>query len=117
HTDPTHPNPTRDWIDATINQVVYFLDLVKQKLARPRDDMMTRLLDVEVANDDGSTARLIDEEIAGFSTLIAAAGSETVTKQVGNGVVLFGRNPGEWRKALDDPAKMTGAVEEVLRYW
>ena len=54
---------------------------------------------------DGSTHRLDDAEIAGFATLLAAAGSETVTKLVGNGVVLFARHPDEWRKLLDDPDK------------
>ena len=40
-----------------------------------------------------------------------------MTKLVGSGVVLFHRNPGEWRKVLDDPGQRVGAVEEVLRYW
>ena len=31
--------------------------------------------------------------------------------------MLFHRNPGEWQKVLDDPAKIVNAVEEVLRYW
>ena len=31
--------------------------------------------------------------------------------------MLFARNPGEWQKVLDDPAKAVPAVEEVLRYW
>ncbi len=32
-------------------------------------------------------------------------------------MVLFGRYPGEWRKILDDPSKIPGAVEETLRFW
>ncbi len=82
--------------------------------------MISRLTEVEVETadeGDGSTHRLDDAEIAGFATLLAAAGSETVTKLVGNGVVLFARHPDEWRKLLDDPDKGAGAVEEVLRYW
>jgi cytochrome P450 len=47
---------------------------------------------------------------------LAAAGSETVTKLVGNAVVLFARNPDEWRKVLDDPSRIPNALEEVLRY-
>ena len=34
-----------------------------------------------------------------------------------NAVVLFHRNPDEWREVLDDPATIPGAVEETLRYW
>jgi cytochrome P450 len=63
-------------------------------------------------------AGLTDEEVAGFGTLIGGAGSETVTKLIGNGVVLFDRNPGEWARVLADPdAALPGAIEEILRYW
>ena len=48
---------------------------------------------------------------------MAAAGSETVTKLVGNAVVLFHRHPEQWAKVLDDPGVIANAVEEILRYW
>ncbi len=64
-----------------------------------------------------SAAGLSDEEVAGFSILLAAAGSETVTKLIGNGVVLFGRNGDQWAKVLADRALLVPAVEEILRYW
>jgi len=115
--EPDDPRTPQAGIEAGLHQVLYFLDLIKVKRRAPEDDMISRLLEVEVELDDGSHAKLTDEEIAGFATLLAAAGSETVTKQVGNGIVLFHRNPGEWQKLLDDPGKMTNAVEEVLRYW
>ncbi len=117
HREPDDPNPTRDGMEAGLNQVMYFLELIKAKRAHPVDDMISRLCVVEVEGDDGSRQQLTDDEIAGFSTLIAAAGSETVTKLVGSGAVLFHRNPGEWKKVLDDPARSVDAVEEVLRYW
>jgi cytochrome P450 len=117
HREPDDPKPTQAGIEGSIQQLLYFHELAKEKRAHPDDGMVTRLTEVEVEGDDGTMSRLTDEEIAGFAVLIAAAGSETVTKQVGNGVVLFARNPGEWQKVLDDPGKMPGAVEEVLRYW
>ena len=46
-----------------------------------------------------------------------SAGSETVTKLVGNAIVLFFRNPGEWQKVCNEPALIPNAVEETLRYW
>jgi cytochrome P450 len=61
--------------------------------------------------------RLTDHEIVEFATLLASAGSETVTKMIGNAVVLFHRHRTEWRKLVDDPAKIPNAIEEVLRYW
>jgi cytochrome P450 len=117
HRRPNDPRPTQEGIEAGLHQVVYFLELIKDKRAHPSDDMIGQLIEAEVQTEDGSTHRLSDEEIAGFATLLAAAGSETVTKLVGNAVVLFYRNPGEWQKVLADPAKIPNAVEEVLRYW
>jgi cytochrome P450 len=115
--EPDDPNTTQEGMEAGLHQVVYFLELIKEKRAHPDDAMITRLCEVEVDGDDGERSHLTDEEIAGFATLIAAAGSETVTKLVGNAAVLFHRNPGEWKKILADPSRSVDAVEEVLRYW
>jgi cytochrome P450 len=59
---------------------------------------------------------LIHIEVANFSVLLAAAGSETVTKLIGSGVVAFARNPDQWKLVLDDPSLIPGAVEEMLRF-
>jgi cytochrome P450 len=117
HREPDDPSTTREGMEAGLYQVMYFLELIKEKRAHPVDDMISRLCVVEVEGDDGTRQQLTDDEIAGFATLIAAAGSETVTKLVGNGAVLFHRNPGEWKKVLADPGRSVEAVEEVLRYW
>ncbi|MEX0663639.1 MAG: cytochrome P450 [Acidimicrobiia bacterium] len=117
HREPDDPKTTQAGMEAGLHQVLYFMELSKEKRAHPTDDMVSRLTEVEVEDDDGNLNKLTDEEIAGFGVLLAAAGSETVTKQVGNGVVLFARNPSEWKKVRDDRTKMVNAVEEVLRYW
>ncbi|MGH9025214.1 MAG: cytochrome P450 [Acidimicrobiia bacterium] len=117
HREPDDPKPTPEGMQAGMNQLVYFLELIKTKRSQPADDMISRLIEVEVEDETGNRSRLSDGEIAGFATLLAAAGSETVTKLIGSGLVLFGRNPGEWRKVLDDPERIPNAVEEVLRYW
>src|SRR6185295_1464982 len=109
HREPGDPKPTDEGMEAGLSQIGYFLELIAEKRARPGDDMITRLTEVEVEDDDGATHRLDDGEIAGFATLLAAAGSETVTKLVGSGVVLFARNPGEWQKVLDDPDRAADA--------
>ena len=103
--------------EAAINQAVYFLDFVAEKRKNPADDMCSALIDSKVETDDGELVSLTDHEVAGFCSLLAAAGSETVTKAVGNAAVLFHRNPAEWRKLCADPSKIEGAVEEVIRYW
>jgi cytochrome P450 len=114
---PGDPRPTQAGMEAGLNQILYFLELIKEKRAHPGEDMLDQLIEAEVPDDDGNLQRLTDEEIAGFALLLASAGSETVTKLVGSAVVLFHRNPSEWQKILDDEGKIVNAVEEVLRYW
>jgi cytochrome P450 len=116
--EPDDPKPTQAGMEAALHMTQFVYDLVREKRRRPTDDMLTALTEVEVDDDDGVAHRLTDDDIAGFATLIGAAGSETVTKMVGNGVVLFHRNPDEWRTVLADPiARLPLAMEEVLRYW
>ncbi|MEZ5168556.1 MAG: cytochrome P450 [Acidimicrobiales bacterium] len=103
--------------EAAINQAVYFIEFVKDKRLHPGDDMATALIEAEVETERGEMVSLTDEEIAGFCSLIGAAGSETVTKAVANAGVLFHRHPDQWQKVKDDPGKITAAVEEVLRFW
>ena len=86
-----------------------------EKRKNPGDDMMTRLTQVTVDRGDGTETGLDDVEIAGFAGLLGGAGAETVTKLVGNAVVLFARHPEQWQKIIDDPAKIPRAVEEILR--
>ena len=114
---PNDPRPTQEGMEGGLNQVLYFLELIKDKRAHPGEDMIDQLIEAEVPDDDGNLQRLTDEEIAGFATLLAAAGSETVTKLVGSAIMLFHLNPGEWKKLFDDPTKTANAVEEVLRFW
>ena len=103
--------------EAGMAQGMYLYELAQRKRAQPADDMLTALIEAEVETEDGDLTQLDDAEIAGFGTLLAAAGSETVTKLVGNAVVLFHRHPDQWAKVLDDPAVIPNAVEEILRYW
>jgi cytochrome P450 len=78
--------------------------------------MLSRLTQVTVDRGDGEKTGLDDIEITGFATLLGGAGAETVTKLVGNAAVLFSRHPQQWEKVRDDPTKIPGAVEEILRY-
>jgi cytochrome P450 len=104
-------------MEAMANAAAYWSSLVDDKRANPDDALASRLCEVEVTDDTGASTRLSDEEVVGFMLLLGAAGTETVMKLLANAVVLFQRNRDEWRKVLDDPACVPGAVEEVLRYW
>jgi cytochrome P450 len=108
------PSPEND--EAIVGAGLYFYELAVEKRNHPADDMLSRLAQVTVDRGDGVETGLDDAEIAGFATLLGGAGAETVTKLVGNAVVLFGRHPEQWEAVRDDPSKIPGAVEEILRY-
>jgi cytochrome P450 len=117
HREPGQMDPTPEGIQAGMEGGIYWLGLAEEKRRNPGDDMITRLTQVEVDRGDGEMTRLDNEEIAGFASLLGGAGAETVTKLVGNAVVLFRRNRGEYQKVVDDATKIPTAVEEILRYY
>ena len=80
------------------------------------DDLLSKLITSEIERADGQMAPLSTIEITEFATLLGGAGAETVTKLLGNAAVVFGRNPDQWQKLLDDRSKIPFAVEELLRY-
>ena len=116
HREAGNPNSTREGMQAAIETGSYFYQLARDKRAHPDEHMISLLCEVEVEEPDGSRHRLDDSEIAGFATLIALAGSETVTKLVANAVVEFHRHPDEWQRILDGTVDPANAVEEILRY-
>ena len=117
HREPGEMDPTPEGAAAGSEFGAYFWTLTGAKRADPGDDMIGRLIQAEVDRGDGQMTSLTDEEIAGFTALLGGAGAETVTKLVGNAGVLFHRNPDQWRKVLDNPGLIPGAVEETLRYY
>lgn len=95
----------------------YFFALANEKRARPSDDMISLLAHAESVDDRGEAQRLSDAELVGFCSLLSAAGNETVTKLLGNAVVLLARHPDQRRRLVADPSRIPAAVEECLRYW
>jgi cytochrome P450 len=108
------PSPENE--QAVLESAVYFHELTVEKRKNPGDDMLSRLTQVTVDRGDGTETGLDDAEITGFVTLLGGAGAETVTKLVGNAVMLFWQHPDQWQKILDDRDKIPRAVDEILRY-
>jgi cytochrome P450 len=102
--------------EAVTSSAAFYYNLIQERRAQPRDDMISGLIAAEVERDEGGTTRLDDVEVTGFAILLGGAGAETVTKLVGNAIVQFARHPEQWQKLLDDRSKVPAAIEEVLRY-
>ncbi|ORV16634.1 cytochrome P450 [Mycobacterium celatum] len=113
--EPGKALPSRESIDAMLASGAYYFDLVQQRRKNPRDDMISRLIETEVI-ENGETRRLDDVEIAGFANMLGGAGAETVTKLIGNAVVVFAENPDQWRHLRENRHKIPAAFEELLRY-
>jgi cytochrome P450 len=117
HREPGQVEPSAENMNATLENGIYFHELTAEKRKHPGDDMLSRLTQVRVDRGDGEETGLDDTEITGFATLLGGAGAETVTKLVGNAVVLFWQHPEQWQKIVDGRTKIPRAVEEILRYW
>ena len=115
HRDEGNPNTTQEGMEASLNMAGYFLDLARLKRREPDGLLISKLTESVLRDDEGMEHRLSDEDVAAFSVLIAGAGSETVTKLIGSGVVLFDQHPGQWELVQADKAAIPHAVEEVLR--
>jgi cytochrome P450 len=107
--------PSPESIDAMMKSGTYYYELIQQRRAELEDDMISRLIEAEVVDDD-EVRGLDDVEIASFANLLGGAGAETVTKLVGNAVVVFAENPEQWQLLQEDRGKIPAAVEELLRY-
>ena len=111
-----NPFPPAAGIEASINLFGYVEDLVVERRRHPQDHMIDHLIAAEVEQDDGTTERLADVDVARFAALLAAAGAETVTKLVGNAVMTFAEHPDQLARLQADPSLVGSAVEEVLRW-
>jgi cytochrome P450 len=110
-----NPNTTQEGMESSLRMAGYFLDLARVKRREPDGLLISKLIEADLVDEEGRGHQLSDEDVAAFSVLIAGAGSETVTKLIGSGVVLFDQHPEQWILVQADQAAIPHAVEEVLR--
>ena len=115
HREPGNPMPTDEAMEASAKVMGYFQEQIDERRKRPREDMMTRLTQVEL-EEDGTTSRLSDSDIQQFILLLATAGNETVTKLLATAFLELARHPDQRRVLVEDPSVIPNAVEETLRY-
>lgn len=90
--------------------LAYFSELIEQKRNRPDDRLLSALIEVEEAGD-----HLSHQELLSNTLLLYAAGFETTSNLIGNGLRLLLMNPGEMTRLRDDPSLLPSAVWEILR--
>lgn len=94
----------------------YILELLQQRRAQPRDDLISVIAEVELEELDGVRRRLSDVEVTSFVLLLAAAGAETTAKLIGNALVYLWQHPDQRRFLWQDPSRIPLAIEELLRF-
>ncbi|MGE0493123.1 MAG: cytochrome P450 [Vulcanimicrobiota bacterium] len=85
----------------------YFTELIAQRRSQPADDLLSDLLAVEGLQDD---------DILGLATLLFAAGHDTTTNLIGNGLLALLEHPEQTARLVAEPERMAAVLEEVLRY-
>jgi len=89
----------------------YFSDLLEERRRTPREDLISSL---SVAEVDGE--RLSEPELLSFCTLLLAAGQETTKNLITNAIVCLTDHRESMERLIHEPAMMTTAIEEVLRF-
>ncbi|MBA2955633.1 cytochrome P450 [Nocardioides sp. MAH-18] len=88
----------------------YVEQVVADRRAHPRDDLVTTLVQ---ASDDGD--RLTGHELGVALVFLAFAGMETTRNQIGLAVQTLLKHPDQWRLLGERPDLGANAVEEVMR--
>ncbi|MDJ0847157.1 MAG: cytochrome P450 [Myxococcota bacterium] len=114
--DPETGQPPPGAVEGMMENSRYVLELLDQRRAGPKQDLVSLLAHAEYEDVDGVTKKLSDAEAVAFVGLLAAAGSETTTKLLGNCMVYLARHPDQRKRLWDDPTLAPRAIEEVLRY-
>jgi hypothetical protein len=108
---PTGPEVIERGMAARHELVGYFRVLIAERRGRPRGDLLSELIAAEEQGD-----RLSEGELMATILLLFVAGHETTVNLIGNGTLALLRHPTQLRRLREDPSRLPGAVEELLRY-
>jgi cytochrome P450 len=89
----------------------YFHAVIAERRKEPRDDLLSGLIAAEERGDV-----LSEDELLGTCILLLAAGNETTTNLIGNGMLALLRNPEQMERLRGNPELVDSAIEEFLRY-
>jgi cytochrome P450 len=94
---------------ATVRE--YLAGLVAERRRQPGADLLSALVAVEEAGD-----QLSEDELLSTAALLFAAGFETTTNLLANGLVALLEHPAQLRLLGQRPDLAQSAVEELLRF-
>jgi cytochrome P450 len=89
----------------------YVRDMITERRAEPRNDLLSDLIAVEEEGD-----RLSTEEMAMLAQAVLMAGTDTTRNQLACSVAVFSEHPEQWKLLSEQPELAPRAVEESMRY-
>lgn len=89
----------------------YVTQLIAERRADPRDDLLSSLIAVEEEGD-----RLTTDELVMLAEAVLMAGTDTTRNQLACAVALLGAHPEQWQRLVADPSLAPRAVDETMRY-
>jgi cytochrome P450 len=89
----------------------YVRELIRERRAKPRDDMVSALVEARV---DGE--RLTDDEIVSTVIVLLNAGHEASVNTLGNGMLAFAHHPEQWQRVVSGAVPLHVAGEEMIRF-
>jgi cytochrome P450 len=89
----------------------YLGGVIAERRAEPRQDLISGL----IAAEEGGQV-LSEEEIFATCILLLIAGNETTTNLIGTSMLALFENPDQMQRLREEPALITSAVEELLRF-
>ncbi len=104
-------DPAQIMMQALQEMAMYFHGITMDRRAHPTTDIAST-----VANGTIDGQPLGDLETAGYYSIIATAGHDTTSSSVAGGLEALIRNPEQMQALKDDPEKIPGAVNEIIRW-
>ena len=99
-------------IQQSISEMMtYFRHMIEQRRQHPQDDLISVLIAAYDQDD-----QLTDDNLITNCILLLAAGHETTTNLIGNGILTLLNHPDQLHQVREDPSQLPNAVEEILRY-
>jgi cytochrome P450 len=97
--------------EAVGEMFAYFNQLIEDRRRTPRDDMLSALVHGQLkGGEEVSLAKIL-----GMGFTMVTGGNDTTTGLLGGTLDLLTRHPDQRALLLEDPDRMTGALEEFLR--
>src|SRR2546429_3444052 len=90
----------------------YLTDLIDQRRAEPRDDLISMVVQ---AIDSGQAKLSLPELVSVLNINLVVAGHETTVIGIGNALHYLLTNREHWQALIDDPGLIPNAAEELLR--